>query len=180
MKILTFLTCLLFTNLLLAQDIIHFKNGDNLRGKVIEDSKQSVKIKLQEDSTQLRVLERTLISSVELNAYDAKTYKAPIIQIPTQTKLVTESQIKRTEEYVLIVATAKFLSTKVSIVLDYGQEKDFFQDNRVKNEEGKVASFNSVIDALNYMNGQGWEFMNAYPITTSSGNVYHYLMKRKI
>ena len=64
----------------------------------------------------------------------------------------------------MILATQKFMSTKVIIAIDYGQERKFFSDNRYKDADGKVQSFNSVIDVLNYQNSQGWEFVNAYVI----------------
>jgi hypothetical protein len=86
----------------------------------------------------------------------------------------------RTEEYCMILATQKFMSTKVTIAIDHGQERKYFADNRYKDEAGKVMAFNSVIDVLNYQNSQGWKFVNAYVITVSSQNVYHYVMKGRI
>lgn len=86
----------------------------------------------------------------------------------------------RTEEYCLVLVTAKLLSTKVTITVDYGQERKFFADNRYRDEQGKVQSFNSVVDALNFQNSQGWEFVNAYAILVNGVNVYHYLMKRRL
>ncbi|GEM_PF-1629055 len=88
--------------------------------------------------------------------------------------------VPRTEEYCMILATQKFLSTKVTISVDFGQERRLFADNRYKDAEGRVQAFNSVIDVLNYQNSQGWEFVNAYVITTGNQNVYHYVMKRHI
>ena len=80
----------------------------------------------------------------------------------------------------MILASQKFLSTKVVISIDFGQERRLFADNRYKDAEGRVQSFNSVIDVLNYQNSQGWEFVNAYVITVGNQNVYHYVMKRHI
>ena len=100
---------------------------------------------------------------------------AQTMPVPTTTPAVA-----RTEEYCMILATQKFMSTKVTIAIDYGQERKFFSDNRYKDEAGKVMSFNSVIDALNFQNAQGWEFVNAYVLTVNSQNVYHYVMKRRI
>ncbi|GAB3828628.1 hypothetical protein GCM10028821_14350 [Hymenobacter jeollabukensis] len=79
-----------------------------------------------------------------------------------------------------MLASQKFMSTKVTIAIDYGQERKFFSDNRYKDAEGKVQSFNSIIDALNYLNAEGWEFVNAYVIMVGGQNVYHYVMRRKI
>ncbi len=91
------------------------------------------------------------------------------------------SKEKAKEEYCMILASAKFLSTKVTIEIDFGQEWSFWKDKRgLRDENGKKIVFNSVIDALNYMASEGWEFVNAYVITVSGQNVYHYVMKRKL
>ena len=80
--------------------------------------------------------------------------------------------------YCQIVGTEKMLSTKVTIAVDFGQKMKIFADNRMKDETGKPLVFNSMIDALNYMGKQGWEFSQAYTITISNQNVYHFLMKK--
>lgn len=92
------------------------------------------------------------------------------------------STAKPSEQYCMILATAKMLSTKVNITVDYGQETKLFsfKDQRIKDEGGKVITFNSVIDALNYMSTQGWIFVNAYALTVSGQNVLHYVMRRPV
>jgi hypothetical protein len=80
--------------------------------------------------------------------------------------------------YCEIVGTEKLLSTKVTITVDFGQRMKLFADNRMKDEAGKPLVFNSMIDALNFMGKQGWEFAQAYTITIASQNVYHFLMKK--
>ena len=95
---------------------------------------------------------------------------------------VIGTPVKQTEQYCLVLATSKLFSTKVTVALDYGQETKLFGMNassQVKDEAGKIQSFNSVVDALNYMNSQGWEFVNAYVVTIANQNVYHYLMRRR-
>ncbi len=37
-----------------------------------------------------------------------------------------------------------------------------------------------MIDALNYMGEQGWEFVQAYIVTIDQQNVYHWMLKKKI
>jgi len=82
--------------------------------------------------------------------------------------------------YCEIVGTQKFLSQKVTITIDFGDEKNYWQDNRVKDDvTGKVQVFNSMVDALNYMGGDGWEFVQAYIVTTGQQNVYHWLLKKR-
>jgi hypothetical protein len=94
----------------------------------------------------------------------------------TTTDTITTSKY----EYCELVGMAKFLSTKVTVAVDYGEERSFFQDTRVRDEQtGKVTSFNSMVDALNYMGTKGWEFVQAYVVTTANQNVYHWLLKKK-
>lgn len=82
--------------------------------------------------------------------------------------------------YAQIVGTQKFLSTKVTIQVDFGQSRGFFSDTRLRDEStGKVQSFNSMVDALNYMALDGWEFVQAYVVTVQQQNVYHYLLRKK-
>jgi len=84
-------------------------------------------------------------------------------------------------EYVEIVGTSKLLSNKVTIEIDFGQENKIFnsKDTQVKNKDGRLLVFNSMIDALNFMSANGYKFVNAYAITIGSQNVYHYLLKKE-
>jgi hypothetical protein len=43
----------------------------------------------------------------------------------------------------------------------------------------KVKTFNSMIDGMNYMGHNGWEFVQAYVVTSGSQNVYRYVLKKK-
>lgn len=82
--------------------------------------------------------------------------------------------------YCELVGIQKFLSTKVNVSVDYGEERSFFQDTRMRDEQtGKVQSFNSMVDALNYMGNDGWEFVQAYVVTIGQQNVYHWMLKKK-
>jgi hypothetical protein len=87
----------------------------------------------------------------------------------------------RTEEYCMVLATSNLLGTKVTITVDKGQEIKLFRNTgAVKDDEGKLKKFNTVIDALNYMNEDGWVFVDAYTVTIGQQNVYHYMMKRTV
>lgn len=81
--------------------------------------------------------------------------------------------------YCEIVGIAKVLSKKVTIEIDFGDKTSMWKDNRLKDSAtGKNMVFNSMIDALNFMGKQGWEFEQAYTVTVQNQNVYHYLMKK--
>jgi hypothetical protein len=86
----------------------------------------------------------------------------------------------KVEQYCKVVATGKLLSTKVTIDIDYGEERTLWKDHRLRNEDGKLKKFNSVIDAINYLGRDGWKLVNAFPVSTGSGPmVYHYVFKKE-
>ena len=85
-------------------------------------------------------------------------------------------------DYMQIIGTAKLFSTKLTIKIDFGQRTTLFASGKetiVKDENGKVMDFNSMIDALNFMSKNGFEFVNAYVFTVNNENVYHYLLRNK-
>jgi hypothetical protein len=47
-------------------------------------------------------------------------------------------------------------------------------------ENGKKISFNSMIDALNYLHKFGYRFKDAYAITINDRNVYHWIMEKEM
>lgn len=84
-------------------------------------------------------------------------------------------------EYIQIIGTSKLLSNKVTIQIDFGQENKYWsnKDTQVKDENGKLVVFNSMIDSLNFLSENGYEFVNAYAITIGNQNVYHYMLRKK-
>lgn len=86
----------------------------------------------------------------------------------------------KVEQYCEVVATSRLLSNKVTIDVDYGEERSIWKNYRLKDDEGKFKKFNSVIDAVNYLGKGGWKLVNAFPISTGSGPmVYHYVFKKE-
>ncbi len=85
-------------------------------------------------------------------------------------------------EYVQIVGTSRFLSNKLTIEIDFGQVDKLFssdKDTRLKDVNGKNLIFNSMIDALNFMIDNNYEFVQAYAFAVNNQNVYHYLLRKK-
>lgn len=83
--------------------------------------------------------------------------------------------------YCELVGTSKFLSNKVKVQVDYGQETSFWKGiSYMKDENGKNIEFNSMVDAMNFLGKQGWEFVQAYTITMNNQNVYHWLLKKTV
>ena len=86
----------------------------------------------------------------------------------------------KVEQYCEVIATGKLLSNRVTIDIDYGEERSFWKDHRLRNDEGKLKKFNSVIDAVNYLGKDGWRLVNAFPVSTGNGPmVYHYVFKKE-
>ena len=83
------------------------------------------------------------------------------------------------EQYCQVIATPRLLSNKVTIDIDYGDEKSFWYDTRLKTDAGRLKKFNTVIDAINYMGKEGWIFMNAYPVRLGETEIYHFAFKKQ-
>lgn len=92
------------------------------------------------------------------------------------------SQEERTI-YCELLGTQKLLSSKVIVSVDFGQETSFWTGSSKEylvDKNGKAISFNSMVDAMNYMGKLGWKFVQAYVVTTSNQNVYHWLLSKDI
>lgn len=82
-------------------------------------------------------------------------------------------------EYCQIVGYNKsLLGQKIVVTVDYGQKFNWFKSQAIEDKDGKALVFNSMIDALNFMLKNGWEYEHTYAVTTGSSNVYHYLLKK--
>ncbi|MEO8932971.1 MAG: hypothetical protein ABI295_01585 [Xanthomarina sp.] len=97
------------------------------------------------------------------------------------TTLITNAHTdtSKVEQYCQVIATPRLLSNKVTIDIDFGEEKSFWHDNRLKTEGGKLKKFSTVIDALNYMGRAGWIFINAYPVRMGETEIYHFAFKKQ-
>ena len=90
-----------------------------------------------------------------------------------------QKDTSKVEQYAEIVATPRLLSNRVTIAIDYGEERSIWRDNRLKEDNGKLKKFNTTIDALNYMARDGWTLVNAFPVLTGTNSqVYHYVFKK--
>ena len=86
--------------------------------------------------------------------------------------------------YCQLLGYQKLLTSKVKITVDFGQHTKLFtftkKNKMMVDENNKPIVFNSMIDGLNYMGQDGWNFVQAYAITMGSTNVYHYLLRKDI
>ena len=83
----------------------------------------------------------------------------------------------QSEEYLAISAVGKAFSTKWKVEVDFGQAFEWSVKNKdlLRDAKGQVISFNSPVDALNFLNSQGWNL-----VTASADETYFYaVMSRK-
>ena len=92
---------------------------------------------------------------------------------------LAQTDSSQVEQYCQVIVTPRFLSNKVTIDIDYGEEKSYWNDTRLQTDAGKLKKFNTVIDALNYMGRDGWVFINAYPVRTAETDIYHFAFKKR-
>lgn len=108
-----------------------------------------------------------------------------LISLPSFGQAINGIPIKDLDvQYLQIVGTSKLMSSKLTITIDIGQRTKFFANNSdailLKDENGEGIIFNSMIDALNYMSSNGYDFVTANAITIGGQNVYHYLMRKRV
>jgi hypothetical protein len=89
-----------------------------------------------------------------------------------------QTDTAKVEQYCQVIATPRLLSNKVTIDIDFGDEKSFWRDTRLKSYDGRLKKFNTIIDALNFMGKEGWIFINAYPVRTNNTEIYHFGFKK--
>ena len=90
-------------------------------------------------------------------------------------------ETEKVEQYCKLVAENAILSHKVTIDIDFGEERRLWGDKRLRDETtGKLKKFNTITDALNFMGSQGWSLVNAFPQFGTSGSspIYHFYFKK--
>lgn len=68
----------------------------------------------------------------------------------------------------------------VTVSVDFGQAKKAFQSQALVGEDGKAITFNSMVDAMNWMGEKGWRFEQAYVVSTQNALVYHWLLSKEL
>ena len=91
----------------------------------------------------------------------------------------SQSDSIKVEQYCQLIATPRLFSNKVTVDIDFGEEKSIWNDERLKTYDGRIRKFNTIIDALNFMGKQGWIFINTYPVQTGGTIIYHYAFKKE-
>ena len=83
-----------------------------------------------------------------------------------------------------LVGIQGLFTKKVSVSVDFGQESKLFANEQLVDEKGNIITFNSMVDAMNYMSKLGWEFEQAYIVTvgsdSSSSTFYHWIISKVV
>ena len=83
-----------------------------------------------------------------------------------------------------LVGIQGLFTKKVNVSVDFGQESKLFSNEQLVDEKGNIITFNSMVDAMNYMSKLGWEFEQAYIVTvgsdSSSSTFYHWIISKVV
>jgi hypothetical protein len=84
-------------------------------------------------------------------------------------------------EYIQIVGSGNFRAGKVEVKIDFGNENKYLstKENRIKDENGELLKFNSMIDALNFLSKNGYEFIDAYTLPLEFNDTCYYILKKR-
>ena len=82
-------------------------------------------------------------------------------------------------EYIQIKGISKSFSYKINVLIDFGQEMKYHTNGNIMDSTGKKVKFHSMIEALNFMSKNGYDFVQAYAFVAGGNNVYHYIMQKK-
>jgi hypothetical protein len=101
---------------------------------------------------------------------------------PLSSQTVNDVPIKDIEaKYIEIVGSKRSISSKMNIEIEFGQKGNLIGSNntKIKDENGERVLFNSMVDALNFMDKNGYEYLDSYITTFNDDNTYHYILKKK-
>jgi hypothetical protein len=83
-------------------------------------------------------------------------------------------------EYCELTGTPLFGGNKMTVTVDTGQDRRNMEDTRLRDEEtGRIRVFNSMIDALNLLSKDGWEFVQGYASFDGTYLMHHWILKRE-
>ena len=74
-------------------------------------------------------------------------------------------------------------NSNATVDIDYGQATGAWGlIDHLKDSVGNDLRFNSMVDAMNYMDADGWEFIQSYATTNTVNNLltHHWLLKKDV
>ena len=96
----------------------------------------------------------------------------------SQSVFVNETDINKLDiKYCELRVGQPLNPTKVKIFVDYGQSFSIKRQN-IMTPDKKVVKFNSPMHALNFMDQNGWSYVEQVAVQTGETTTYKYLMKK--
>ena len=92
---------------------------------------------------------------------------------------VPQTSAARTEEYCQVRAQPK-LNGRYVVSIDFGQQQKLISLNLFRDATGKAIEFNSAMDALNWLNTQGWELASTFVLVDEGDSVAYYVLRRRL
>ena len=102
--------------------------------------------------------------------------------LPIFSQTVNDVPIKDIDiKYIEIVGSPRSMSSKMNIEIEFGQKGNLIgsQNTKIKDENGERVLFNSMIDALNFMDENGYKYLDSYVTTFNKIHTYHYILIKK-
>jgi hypothetical protein len=83
--------------------------------------------------------------------------------------------------YVRVEVLPRLILNRIDVSIDYGQEQgSFFIRQEISDSNGNIVKFRSNVQVINFMDNNGWDYVNEEVIRTEENyNIYHYLFKKE-
>jgi hypothetical protein len=124
-------------------------------------------------------MNRFLFSGGPLALLLALAPLSPVRAQAATTTPATPIRTARTEEYCQVRAQAK-LNGRVVVSIDFGQQRKALSRNLLRDAAGQAVEFNSAVDALNWLNAQGWELASTFVVVGEGSSAAFYVMRRRL
>ncbi len=101
---------------------------------------------------------------------------------PVFSQTVNDVPIKDIKvKYIEVIGNQRTMSKKMNIEIEFGQEGNLMgaQNTKIKDEDGNRVLFNSMVDALNFMDKHGYKYLDSYITNHKETNSYHYILVKK-
>ena len=134
----------------------------------------------------MKKLMTTLMVLAAIFASTVAFAQEPVQAQEEQNLLEVSQAAKPYKVYCEIVATPKIFSNKSTVELDFGQYASFWSaDRQLVDERGNTISFNSALDAANYMARRGWDLEEVFVVQEmskgDSGTArYHWVLSKMV
>ncbi|MDR2963908.1 MAG: hypothetical protein LBU90_09810 [Bacteroidales bacterium] len=83
--------------------------------------------------------------------------------------------------YCELLGKGKAFSSKLKVRANFGQQISFWKGvDYIRDAKGRKMSFNSMVDAMNFLGTQGWEFVQATVVVEDGESTFSWLLKKEI